>query len=167
MKSLLFLTMSLLAYISGLSPTVAKEQKSFTLEGEFIAPVRLPPAVLKVIASQISEFGCSDAAHADESWFTTAQIELNAAEAPGLIVKPGPKGGCLLGANIGPFWIFRLRGGVYRQVLRQEALQVDELNSQTEGFHDLGFTAVVGGKVAKLNFSFSRGSYALVKRSIE
>ena len=54
------------------------------------------------------------------SWFEAAQIHLDGPEAIDLLVKA--KDGCLFGANIGPFWIFRKTQHGYELLLRRNAL---------------------------------------------
>jgi hypothetical protein len=151
---------------SGQASHAVTEQKRFPLEEAFIHPISLPKPVLQVLASQVSESGCPDGVNVDETWFTAANVNLNPAEGRGLIVKPGAKGGCFLGANVGPFWVFRCRAGVYELVLKERALQVDELATRTNGFHDLQFSAATGGgKIVRLTFAFRNGKYVLAKQS--
>jgi hypothetical protein len=156
--------LTLFAYGAGLgqSSERATEQKRFQLEEPFAHPVSIPKPVLKMLASQLSESGCPDNAKVTESWFTAAELKLNRGEVPGLIVKPGAESGCFLGANIGPFWVFRCRAGVYELVLKQVALQVLALLAlprQTNGFHDLEYSAATGGgrNIVSLTYKFRNG----------
>jgi hypothetical protein len=155
--------------VFGQRPETATEQKRFELEEPFVHPVSIPKPVLKVLTSQLSESGCQDNVKVDESWFTAADLNLNPDETPGLIVKPSVKGGCLLGANVGPFWVFRCRAGAYELVLKQAALEVSALPRRTNGFHDLEYSAAtVGGRnIVSVTYRFRNGKYVLAKRRTE
>jgi hypothetical protein len=149
----------------GQNSQVGAEQR-FGLEEPFRNPVKLPDSVLKMLISQPPKVDCSADGPVDQSWFTATNIILNPLEDPGLIVKPSFKGGCLSGANLGPFWIFRRRGEVYDLLLNESALEVDRLTTKTNGFQDLQFSAAITGgrRIVSLSFTFSNGKYRLANR---
>lgn len=114
-------------------------QRSFGAEEPMRRPARIPKAVLRLLRQDERVRRClSDAAERQKelaSWFSASAVELNNDRRSDLLVKP--ENGCLWGANIVPFWIFRNGGAGYELVLKTHGLGVDILRKRTLGHHDV------------------------------
>lgn len=143
--------------------SAAPEQTRFGLEELVRHPVPLPEAVLKILRDdgEVRSSRCvseDDQAQAiSASWFEASQIHLDGPYEADLLVKA--KDGCLLGANIGPFWIFRNTPQVYKLVLTVSALGVDILQNKTNGLRDVSVGAVAGGEAVRVRFKFDGQKY--------
>jgi hypothetical protein len=141
----------------------SQEQMRFGLEESVIQPVPIPDAVLAMLRSD-SEVGtsrCVDEGQTSPdisaSWFEASQIHLDGPEEIDLLVKA--KDGCLFGANIGPFWIFRKTQHGYELLLGVSALGVELLPSRTNGHKDVSTGGVAGGKAATVFYKFDGRRY--------
>lgn len=143
--------------------SIPSEQTRFGLEESMVRPVPVPPTVLAILKddAEVRSSGCRDQAEsADEvsaSWFEASQIHLDGSDELDLLVKA--KNGCLFGANIGPFWIFRNTRKGYQLVLNVSALGVQLLRSRTNGYRDVSAGAVAGGKAVSVIFKFDGRKY--------
>lgn len=141
----------------------SKEQTRFGLEQSVVQPVPIPDGVLAMLGtdSEVRTSRCVDQGHQSPdiaaSWFEAAQIHLDGPEEIDLLVKA--KDGCLFGANIGPFWIFRKTQHGYELLLDVSALGVELLPSQTNGHKDVSAGAVAGGKAAFVFYKFDGRRY--------
>jgi hypothetical protein len=89
----------------------SQEQTRFGLEESVNQPVRIPEPV-QFIQSTDPDVRTSRCVDEDQSlpkisvsWFEASQIHLTGPKEMDLLVKA--KDGCLFGANIGPFWLFK------------------------------------------------------------
>lgn len=143
--------------------STAPEQLRFGLEELVRHPVPLPQAVLKILRDdgEVRSSRCvseDDQGHAiSTSWFEASQIHLDGPDEVDLLVKA--KDGCLFGANIGPFWIFRNTSQGYKLVLTVSALSVDILRNKTNGLRDVSAGAVAGGQAVSVSFKFDGQKY--------
>jgi hypothetical protein len=141
----------------------APEQIRFGLEESALHPVPLPQAVLKILMNdgQVRTSRCvsedEQAQAISASWFEASQIHLDGPDEVDLLVKS--KNGCLFGANIGPFWIFRNTPQGYQLVLNVSALVVTILRSRTNGLSDVSAGAVAGGEAVSVRFKFDGHKY--------
>src|SRR5208282_1683510 len=139
-----------------------QEQMRFGLEESVTQPVAIPDAVLAILRtdSVVITSRCGDgqpAFNISASWFEAAQVHLNGPEEIGLLVKA--KDGCLFGANIGPFWVFRKTQHGYELLLDVDALGVELLPSRTQGHKDISAGAVAGGKAVSVFYKFDGRKY--------
>ncbi len=91
------------------------------------------------------------------SWFEASKIHLGGPKEVNLLVKA--KDGCLFGANIGPFWIFRRTPQGYELLLAVSALGVRLLPHTTNGHKDIAAGAVAGGKFVSAFYKFDGHRY--------
>lgn len=68
-------------------------------------------------------------------WFTAFEINLNADKLTDLVVLPVE--GCLVGANIGPIWVFRQTTQGYELALVADALEIEILETKSGGSRDI------------------------------
>jgi hypothetical protein len=150
------------------------EQTHFALEEPFERSVPLPPSVLKILRADKSNRegfeGCPGRGAEKEipaSWFVASEATLKRGESPGLVVRA--ENGCLWGANIGPFWVFRRVNGRYELVLSQSALGLELLNTRTNGYRDIETCAAVaaGRYLVCLKYKFANGKYRFASRHEE
>lgn len=139
-----------------------QEQARFGLEEPVSQPAPIPDAVLAILKtdSVVLTSGCGDGQPASiisASWFEAAQVHLDGPEEIALLVKA--KDGCLFGANIGPFWVFRKTQNGYELVFDISALGVELLPSRTRGHKDISAGAVAGGRVVSVFFKFDGRKY--------
>ena len=143
--------------------SAAHEQTRFGLEEAVLHPVPLPQAVLTILKDddEVRSSRCvsedDQASAISASWFEASQIHLDGPEEVDLLVKA--KSGCLFGANIGPFWIFRGTPNGYKLVLNVSALGVDLLRTKTNGLRDVSAGAVAGGEAVSVTFKFYGQKY--------
>jgi hypothetical protein len=69
------------------------------------------------------------------------------------------KDGCLFGANIGPFWVFRNTGKRYELVLSVSALAVEVLGAKSNGYRDILAGAVASGQSVSVLYKFDGHRY--------
>lgn len=141
----------------------SKEQIRFGLEESVSHPVPIPDVVLAALKtdSEVRASRCVDEVQPSPaisaSWFEGSQIHLDGPGEIDLLVKA--KNGCLLGANIGPFWIFRKTQLGYELVLNVSALGLELLPSRTKGHKDVSAGAAAGGEAVTVIYKFNGRRY--------
>jgi hypothetical protein len=149
----------------------SQEQMKFGLEGSVIQPVPIPDAVLAMLRtdSEVRTSRCVDEGQpspsVSASWFEASQIHLDGPVEIDLLVKA--KDGCLFGANIGPFWIFKKTPHGYALLLAVSALGVEVLPSRTNGHKDVSAGAVAGGKAVSVLYKFDGRRYQESANKVE
>ena len=105
----------------------AHPQTIFQLEEKFKHPFPLPASVLGTLQADTSNQQMFESCpsrgslHAmPSSWFIASEVKLKHGESSGLVVRA--ENGCLWGANIGPFWVFRHTDHGFELVLDASAL---------------------------------------------
>jgi hypothetical protein len=117
-------------------PSTQQQQTTFGLEGPRPArPVEVPDAVLNLLKQDDHVARCGPDAVVAKKWFTASEINLDADNSRDLVVLPVE--GCLFGANIGPFWVFRQTTEGYELALVVDALGIEFLNTRSSGFRDI------------------------------
>jgi hypothetical protein len=123
---------SLLAVMISLNAGLAvaqraeREQARFGLEEPVVHPVPVPGSVLQILRTDpaVLQSGCFEKEKPSDpvlaSWFEPSEVQLHRERQRDLLVKA--KNGCLLGANIGPFWIFGSTREGYEVLLSTSAL---------------------------------------------
>lgn len=162
-------SLSLLLIIAG-SVGIQSPQKwtqrgesRFALEQPVNRPVAIPDGVLHTLSQEPDVVGSScweraqPSKEISSSWFEASQIHLARTDKIDLLVKA--KDGCLFGANIGPFWIFRGTGKKYELVLAVSALGVEILDSKTNGYRDISAGAVASGRSVRILYKFDGRRY--------
>lgn len=150
---------------------VPQEQTNFGLEENVTRPVSIPQGVLSILVddSEVRTSGCvaSDqtADKISASWFEASQIHLDGPKEVDLLVKA--KDGCLFGANIGPFWVFRKTQRAYELLLAVSALDVELLPRTTNGHKDISAGAVAGGKYVSAFYQFDGHRYVEAGSKVE
>jgi hypothetical protein len=128
------------------SPRLSKQQVHFELESPVARPVRLSNAILETLKNDpaILQSRCPGRENPSPellaSWLEASQVHLKAGRVLDLVVKAS--NGCLFGANIGPFWIFRSTDRGYEEVLSTNALALDILPTSSNGYRTVSARAV-------------------------
>jgi hypothetical protein len=149
----------------------SQEQMRFGLEESVNQPVPIPDAVLAMLRtdSEVRTSRCVDQGQPSPdisaSWFEASQIHLDGPEEIDLLVKA--KDGCLFGANIGPFWIFKKTQHGYELLLDVSALGLELLPSRTNGHKDVSVGAVAGGKAVSAFHKFDGRRYQESENKVE
>jgi hypothetical protein len=138
------------------------EQTTFNAEEPVRRPVALPPGVLGILARDERVRACysheSEGAFAIKDWFVAASVKLGGASGRrGYVVLP--KGGCLFGANIDPFWVFVPEGRGHRLVLKTHALVLSFSRKRTRGLRDISISAASAVQVFEAGFEFDGTRY--------
>lgn len=111
----------------------------FQLEEKFGRSVPLPQDVFQQLARYKRTQSCLQGDHENDkvqpSWFVAAEVDLDGAGAPELIVRA--ENACLWGANTGPFWIFQKTPHGYRSLLEVEAVSIEIKRARTRGYLDI------------------------------
>jgi hypothetical protein len=150
--------------------SLRKTQTDFGVETAVEHPVAVPHAVFELLRtdSRVSECLEEEAVGSpDVSWFEASEVELRKGEATALLLQPSDKGRCLMGANIGPFWVFDRRGSNYELILREFGLGLSILPKTTNGYYDIESCAAfqAGAVVVCRLFRFQRGHYRAVRET--
>jgi hypothetical protein len=99
----------------------------------------------------------------DAALFHATAIDLDRDGKMDLIIKPGDAGGCLLGANLGPWWIFRNTGaagsGAWVQVLKESAVSLSVLTGRHGQMPDLETARANAATVTTTRYRFKNGRY--------
>jgi hypothetical protein len=138
------------------------EQTTFNAEGTVRRPVALPQSVLGILARDERVRACysheDEGAFAIRDWFVAASVRLGgAAGRAGYVVLP--KGGCLFGANIIPFWVFAPEGRGHRLVLKTHALTLTVGRKRTRGLRNIDISAASAVQVFEAGFEFDGTRY--------
>jgi hypothetical protein len=148
---------------TSLKETGPAEQTHFDLEEPILRPVPIPRAILQIlkIDPAVLQSGCPEKDHPPEqilaSWFEASPIHLHAESEVDVIVKA--RNGCLFGANIGPFWVFKSTAKGYEQILSTAALAINVLQRKSNGYRNISAAAVVAGKPVTVLYKFDGQSY--------
>ena len=143
--------------------TLTREQTHFDLEGNVNVPIKMPSQVLATLSQDRTVLAsrCERDKESPDQFpaqlFEVSAIQLDGPNEIDLLVKA--KDGCLFGANIGPFWIFRNTVNGYSNVLEVHALGLDILPERTQGIRNIRAGAVVSGKPAAITFKFDGRNY--------
>jgi hypothetical protein len=163
--ALLVFGATILLYIAG-QPLYcnASADRVYQLEQPFQQPVPVPLQVLAILRSdkwnRESFDACpsrGDLTQIPASWFVAARIDLTQGGNSGMIVKA--ENGCLWGANVGPFWVFRHTSKGYALVLQVNTLALEFLDSRINGYRDIQTTAATAVALTSTVYRFKGGAY--------
>ena len=137
------------------------EQRRFGIDVHVKKPTTIPEEVLRNLRTDERARAClqegQDANSVDASWFVASVIHLGANNVDDLIVMP--QNACLLGANIGPFWVYRKTPTGFGLVLVTNALGLEVLSTRTRGLRDIHASSATATKVSTKTFSFNGSRY--------
>lgn len=168
------------------------EQTSFAVDwppdGVFIKkPVEIPSGALDVIADSLARGTVNCLKHHNISperlplsWFAGSEIHLDGPEEVDLIVQPnlpkiaahevplGEGAGCLLGANIGPFWVIRKNSsGRYSLLLATYALGLKILDSRANYYRDIEAVAATANTTGTTVYKMAVAQYQVAAARTE
>ncbi len=152
------------------------EQTIFDVEQEdvgapIVRPVPIPPEVLKLLSTSDRVKDCElPATGLPADWFIASEIHLHSPEQADLIVQErylnGDRAGensCLAGANIGPFWVFRITPAGYSLLLDLATKNLKILNSRTNGYRDIQLMSNSASTYSVSILKFDGTKYRLIK----
>jgi hypothetical protein len=167
------------------------EQTNFSADQppgpEFIRkPVEVPAAALQVLRDTLARGPLNCLKHngitpddVPATWFVASEIHLDGPEEVDLIVQPNlPKimtnelphheaAGCLLGANIGPFWVLRNTSGRYGLLLETYALGLEVLDSRTNFYRDIQTAAATAVAATTVVYKMAVAQYQIAEKKTE
>lgn len=127
----------------------------------------LPDDIRRALATDEEVLRCFDEKQqileVQRDWFVVYREDLNGDGARDWIVKG--KAGCVLGANVGSWWVYQETPKGRRLLLKTSALALDINHSSRRGFADLTTHRVTGrGQDLQQRFRYTGQSYAPLKR---
>lgn len=133
-----------------------RKQLSFSMEEKPERPVMVPEDVMQILRRDESNRSIAQG-DPPASWFVASELYLNDDDLPDLIVMPAnPR---LLGANIGPFWVFRKTPQGYQLVLSESAFVLDVLNTRTNSYRDIRLIALTAKEKFTVTYKFNGSAY--------
>ena len=149
-------------------------------------PVQVPPAALQVLRDSLGRGTLNCLKHNGVTtddvpalWFVASEIHLDGPEEIDLIVQPNlPKigtdelphhqaFGCVLGANVGPFWVLKNTNGRYGLLLATYALGLEVLDSRSNFYRDIQATAATAGTLTTVLYKMSVAQYQVAEKKTE
>jgi hypothetical protein len=151
--------------------TMIPEQTQFAIVGEgydVIHPIAIPNQVLGTLKNDGDVMNCvsngsGDAFSAD--WFEASEVALHDQNQADLVVVA--QNGCLLGANIAPFWIFKNNGHAYDLVLTVHAHDLEIASATTMGYRDVVTLSATAIQVISSTYQFDGVEYKLATTTVE
>jgi hypothetical protein len=142
---------------------IKREQSSFSVEREPKRPVNVPDDVLEILRQDEGNQKRLVNGPIPASWFAASEIHLNDDDLADLVVMANnPR---LLGANIGPYWLFRNTPHGYELVLRESALILDVLTVRTKGYRDVRLVALSAKEKFTVLYRFNGNEYEIARSS--
>jgi hypothetical protein len=150
-------------------------------------PVEIPAGALQVVKDTLHRgaVNCLNGHNispemAPASWFAASVIHLDGQDELDLIVQPNlPKivahevplddaAGCLLGANVGPFWVIRKNpSGRYGLLLETYALGLTVLDSRTNFYRDIQTVASTATTSTTITYKMAVAQYQIAEKETE
>lgn len=141
---------------------------SFSAEDDkFLHAVTLPECVRRSLASDERVANTLKYEHLSPEklpadWFTASERDLGQSNGTYLVVM----GASLMrGANINPFWIFRLSANFCDLLLEVGAHDLEVLNTKTNGLPDIKTVALTAVRYFENQYRFDGHSYQVVTRT--
>jgi hypothetical protein len=144
------------------------DAQNFHVEEDIKNQVALPNGVLKLLRN--NEYVRQGCIRNDEfkpktdfsgKWFQAGRVDLNGDKLADYVVKANE--GCLRGANIGPFWIFRGTQRGYKLVLQLHELAMSVDKNRTKGYRHIGTVSLTAVKGRAGLWVFNGSEYVLRK----
>jgi len=174
LKSLVSILLTTVLQVSPVNAQEAQkpnptEQASFGAEINFDRPAHLNAAAKKVLATQEIVADELDSNHLTvesmpDAWFSASEIHLGGKNEVDLVVMGIDR---LMGADIDSFWVLRQTPKGYDVVLSTVALDLNIVNSRTNGLRDVQASAVVRGYGVTDKFQFDGHSYQVARRTTD
>jgi hypothetical protein len=150
-------------------------------------PIEIPVSALQVVKDTLQRgaINCLNGHNiAPElipaSWFAASEIYLDGPEEVDLIVQPNlPKivahevpldkaAGCLLGANVGPFWVIRRNpSGRYGLLLETYALGLEVRDSRTNFYRDIQTVVSTATTTTTIVYKMAVAQYQIAEKKTE
>ena len=142
-------------------------------------PVEIPTAALQLLRDTlhpgtiycIEEKG-TKLDQVPASWFVGSEIHLDGPDETDLVVRPNvfklpEAASCLLGASEIPFWVLRNVGGRYLLLLETYALELDVLDSRTNGYRDIQTDSATAVTRTTFLYKMDVAQYQLAEKKTE
>lgn len=154
----------------------SEEQSHFDVEYEYgahpiVHPINIRKDILEILRTdkrRVLVCAKSKGISADQipgDWFVGSVIHLDGPNERDLFVQPRfdldlkPSNRCLFGANIGPFWLFRITSTGYQLILDTDAHDLIALSTRTNGFRDVELESATATMVSTTIFKFDGRKY--------
>jgi hypothetical protein len=124
-------------------------------------PIPLPKNVIKVLMLDERTRRLLQWRTAEEfrQAFAASEVDLNADRLNDIIVQGvNPR---LLGANVGPFWVFRNTGKNYKLVVTTSALGLEILEEKTKGYRDIRASQATAKELLTTTFKYDGTAYVM------
>jgi hypothetical protein len=143
------------------------EQLDFGSE-QAIKPVQKPVVVpeglvealrLDKIALNVAK-PCLREQHLDQipgPWFVASEVHLDGPDEVDLVVLP--RNACLIGANVGPFWLARKTPQGFQIVFSSGGHDLEILRTRSGGFRDIRLESATATTLLTTTFKFNGQSY--------
>jgi hypothetical protein len=150
--------------------SLSGEQSVFGMEMVPVAePVVVPEDVLQILRKTNYVLTCLKERQAPSdipaSWFVGSRIHLDGPDEPDLVVLPA--NGCLLGANVAPFWVFRRTARGFELVLEISVHDLRVLKGRSNGYRDIETWSSTAVTHTTLHFKFNGRRYELTQKKTE
>lgn len=166
------------------------EQTSFGADSGFLSkPLDIPFGALQIVSDALHRgtVACLKGhgitpEQVPGSWFAASEIHLAGPEEVDLVVQPNlPKmaaheippdsaeaAGCLLGANVGPFWVIRKNpSGRYSLLLATSVLSLEVLDSKANFYRDIQTVACTAVTCTTVLYKMSVAQYQIAEKKTE
>jgi len=138
--------------------------QTFGSDGKIPGAVKMPSAVMSVLAKQEQVVSCEAEATRKTSWFLTAKVDLNGDRYPDYVVRSNTA--CLTGPRAASWWIFRGGARGYEKVFDDSVLSVTiNRKRRTGGFFDIQ-TETVMMNIIRNTWKFDGRKYELKSTKI-
>jgi hypothetical protein len=127
-------------------------------------PAPLPDEILKALRADTRLTGClqtDNVTEAPASWFSASEIHLHANDQVDFVVLPVNQ--CLFGASVAPVWVFGKTANGYDLIMKTDTLQVEILNSRTNGYRDINVSSITVTEIMVARFNYDGQKYQLGK----
>lgn len=126
-----------------------------------LRPVSIPEGVLQNITTSDGLLQtCLENDHIEApppSWFVASQIHLDGANEIDYVIQAN--GGCLLGANITSFWIYRDSQRGYKPILVIHVHDLDVLRKKWKGYREIRVYSMTVSTITTETFRFDGERY--------
>jgi hypothetical protein len=147
------------------------EQIHFSVEDKLERPTALPEVVVDLLMNDeivVRSESCMKKivilGQTPSSLFMASEAHLDGTQQSDFVILGK---GCLLGANIAPFWIVRRTSDGFRIILSWVSHDLDILPTKTHGYHDVRLTSATANTLSTVVCSFDGQKYAPTKRDLK
>jgi hypothetical protein len=147
------------------------EQIHFSVEDKLERPIVLPEVVVDllmndeiVVRSESCVKKTAALGQTPSSLFLASKVHLDGTDQSDFVILGT---GCLLGANIAPFWIVRRTSDGFRIILSWVSHDLDILSTRTNGYHDVRLSSLTAKTVSTVVCKFDGQKYEPTKRDLK